>query len=237
MKNTINKNALVWGISAAAAVFLCGFTAMFILYVIWRRENPSSQLHGLFFYKAAALGDPICLPLITGVLVFDHKNQKKETPEWGKASFITAALAFIVSSAIQAEWLINDNTGSNWSLPETHHFNLGGWYHAVFFVLYLTTAALLFTEHIWYPQRQPLKAADLILYSSLIFFGLLHFIDDYIDQAKPVLSISIAAIILTAVCFAFKSIQNYRLKELKAASYLPVLAGGVIAYLISLTQI
>lgn len=221
----------------AFLVLIFGFGIMCVLYYLWKDDNPSSNLPGLFYYKAAALGDPICLPLIIGALVYHRCNQDTKKGFFGKASIILGAIAFIAGVLIQAEWLINDNTGLNWSLPEPHRFNLGGWYHAVFFVVIITGIILLFTEYVWYSHIHPTIITDFVLYFAVVFFCLLHFIDDYINKEKPITSITYAAIISIIICCILKTIQNHRLETQKIVSYVPIIASGITAYVISLTQI
>lgn len=237
MKKEIDKRAITLGALSAIMVFLFGFMTMLILYSIWRNDNPSSPLPGLFYYKAAAIGDPICLPLIIGVLVFHNCSQKSIRSTAGKASIVLGIIAFIVGVSIQAEWLINDNTGLNWSLPEPHHFNIGGWYHAIFFVVIITGIIFLFTEYTWYSRIRPTIITDFVLYFSVIFFALLHYIDDYINRDKPISSLSYAACLFVAICCVFKTIQNCRIKKHSVFSYTPIIVSGALAFLISLTQI
>lgn len=236
MKKETDKKAVALGAVSAIMVFLFGFMTMLIIYSIWRNANPSSPLPGLFYYKAAAIGDPICLPLIIGVLIF-HNCSQKSIKSTGKASIVLGVIAFIVGASIQAEWLINDNTGLNWSLPEPHHFNIGGWYHAIFFVVIITGIIFLFTEYTWYSKIRPSIITDFILYFSVIFFALLHYIDDYINLDKPISSLSFAACLFVAICCVFKTIQNCRLKNRLMVSYIPIIVSGALAFLISLTQI
>ena len=96
MKKEINNKATVLGVLSAVMVFLFGFMTMLIIYIIWRKNNPSSQLPGLFYYKAAAIGDPICLPLIIGVLVFHNYSPKSIRNTVGKSSIILGIIAFII---------------------------------------------------------------------------------------------------------------------------------------------
>lgn len=237
MKKETDKRAITLGAVSAIMVFLFGFMTMLILYSIWRNANPSSLLPGLFYYKAAAIGDPICLPLIIGVLVFHNCSQKSIRSSTGRASIVLGVIAFIVGVSIQAEWLINDNTGLNWSLPEPHRFNLGGWYHAIFFVVIITGIIFLFTEYTWYSRIRPTIITDFILYFSVIFFALLHYIDDYINRDKPISSLSFAACLFVAICCVFKTIQNCRIKNHSVVSYTPIIVSGASAFLICLTQI
>lgn len=233
----VNKKAVKYGCVVAVLVLVFGFCTMCLLYFIWKKENPASTLPGLFYYKAAAIGDPICLPLLIGALFYHHVQQKKTIHSFGKASVVACIIMLIGGITIQAEWLINDNTGLNWSLPETHHFNLGGWYHAVFFVIILAAIALLLVEYLWYSSVLPHVILDSLIYFAAIFFFLLHYIDDYIDIEHPARSLALAAIVVIGFCMVLKMVQHIKLKSSGTTNYIAVLASGILAYLLGLTQI
>ncbi len=237
MKKNIDKKSIIKGAYMATTVFIFGFFAMYSIFLLWLSENSSSDLPGLFYYKAAALGDPICLPLVTGALYCHYSYNNETFFSFQKISIIIAILAFMVGIAIQAEWLINDNTKLNWSIPELHYFNLGGWYHAAFFVIVLSLITLLLTEYIWYSTVPPNYIIDFFIYFSAIFFGLLHHIDDFIDINNQVVSLLLADITFTVICAMIKIIQNFRLKKFDCISYLIILFSGIFAYIVSLTQL
>ena len=226
-----------YSVLVATLVFIFGFGVMCILYFIWKKNNPTSPLPGLFYYKAAAIGDPICLPLLIGTLFYHHVYQGKTPRAFGKASIIACIIMLLIGITVQAEWLINDNTGLNWSLPETHHFNLGGWYHAVFFVVILAAIAILLIEYLGYSDVLPHAFLDFLVFFAAIFFCLLHYIDDYINTEQPVRSLLLAAIVTTGFCMTLKAFQQFKLKTHCMTNYIAVLASGVLAYVLSLTQI
>lgn len=228
-----NTKALIWAIISALTVFILGFGAMFLIYNYWRENNPSSELPGLFYYKASAIGDPICLPIIIGALIYDHCIQKEENYLFKRSCIICAALAFIIGALIQAEWLINNDTGLNWSIPQPHHFNFGGWYHAVFFVTTITVITLLLVDYVWESIRKPSVVSDSFLCFGLIFFSLLHFMDDYINKFSPITSLLTASLVLIGFCGVIKTIQSYRLKVYSLKQYLPILLSGILSFILS----
>ena len=129
MKGTKNKYILC-GIIASAITFLTGFCMLFFMYKI---INPSNDLPGLFYYKAATYGDAIGLTILIGSLVaFAKKNGNFITKK--KYSIIMAIICGCIGIAIQASWIISDSTVLNWTIPKQHFFNIAGWWHAVFFV-------------------------------------------------------------------------------------------------------
>lgn len=233
----MHPKAIKWSILVAALILVLGFGVMSLLYFIWKKNNPSSTLPGLFYYKAAAIGDPICLPLLIGTLFYHHIQQGKTIPSFGKASILTCSLTLLIGIAVQAEWLISDNTGLNWSLPQTHHFNLGGWYHAVFFVIVLAVIGLLLTEYLWYSSALPHAILDFLIYFAAIFFCLLHYIDDYLEVNHPIRSLLIATIALVIFCIVLKSIQHLKMKSFHATNYLSIVCSGILSFFLSLTQI
>ena len=237
MNKNINKSSVIKGACMAMTVFVFGFLAMYIIFSLWLSENSSSDLPGLFYYKAAALGDPICLPIITGALFCHYSYGSEKLFSFGKISIITGISALAAGTAIQAEWLINDNTGLNWSIPEPHSFNFGGWYHAAFFAIILSLIALLLTEYVWYSAFSPNLIIDFLIYFSAIFFGLLHYIDDFIDINNQAASLLSAGIFFTVICMVIKTIQNFRLKKFGFINYIIIILSGITAYTASLTQI
>ena len=233
----IKQKAVKYSILMTALVFICGFGVMCLLYCIWKKNNPESSLPGLFYYKAATIGDSICLPILVGSLYYHHIYSHNNIFLFGKASIVACIITVIFGICIQAEWLINDNTGLNWSLPYTHHFNVAGWYHAIFFVSVLSIIVLLLIEYMWYPSTLPYVIIDFLIYFSLIFFCLLHYIDDYIDIKFPALSLLFTDVILIGICLLLKKIQHIKLKSSSKANYIAILFSGNLAYLLSLTQI
>ena len=233
----MNCKAMKYSALVAALVLIFGFGAMCLLYYVWKKSNPDSPLPGLFYYKAAAIGDPFCLPLLIGTLFYHHVYQGKTPGTFGKASIIACIITLLIGIAVQAEWLINDNTGLNWSLPETHHFNLGGWYHAVFFVVILAVIAILLTEYLGYSTALPHALLDFLIFFAAIFFCLLHYLDDYINNEQPVRSLLLAAIVTTGFCMILKAFQQFKLKTHCMTNYIAVLASGILAYALSFSQI
>lgn len=125
------KKAVLSGISVALLVFAFGFSMM---YQLWRRIGSPQGLPGLFYYRAATVGDAFCLPILVGSCAAFRQYNKTTQTEAGSryVSLTMAVAAAVAAAAVQASWLIRDNTVLNWSIPIQHHFNLAGWYHSLF---------------------------------------------------------------------------------------------------------
>ncbi len=229
-----NKRALMQGVLSAVVIFATGFLIMYLLFIQWKSNNPDSTLPGFFYYKAAYIGDPICLPLLTGTLCYHHVSQGKKLFKFKKASKIIAVIAFIISIIMQAEWLINDNTRLNWTIPRPHCFNVAGWYHAFFFVAMITIVVAFLIEYIMYSISKPSVISDGIMYFSIIFFGLLHFCDDYISKTAPVFSLLGAAVILIIVSVIIKMIQMKKIDSVSLCNFISIPISGVVAFLLSI---
>lgn len=232
--NKQKQNALVQGFLSALIVFATGFFTMYLLFIQWQLKNPDSTLPGLFYYKAACVGDPICLPLLTGALCYHHVIQGKKLFQFGIVSKITAAVALVVSILMQAEWLINDNTRLNWTIPRPHYFNAAGWYHAFFFVAMITIVSALLIEYMIYSASKPFVLSDGIMYFSIIFFGLLHFCDDYISKTAPVLSLLMAALILVGISVVIKIVQMRKIGGNSIHNFIAIPISGFAAFLLSI---
>ena len=68
-----NKMAISKGILGAICVFVFGFTMM---YLLWKMIGSPAGLPGLFYYRAATVGDALCLPVITGAMVAFNRCNK-----------------------------------------------------------------------------------------------------------------------------------------------------------------
>ncbi|MBR4110778.1 MAG: hypothetical protein IKK43_03720 [Clostridia bacterium] len=238
MKNiNILKKAMIYGVSSGCIVFITGFLTMYFLFIQWQLNNPDSILPGLFHYKAAYIGDPICLPLLTGSLFYHHTLQEKDIFQFGKISIITSIIAFITSSLMQIEWLINDKTKLNWTIPRANHFNIAGWYHAFFFVIMITVISTLIIEYIFYSKTKPSYLSDIVIYFSIIFFSLLHFIDDYINHLHPIISLISVLILFLIIAVIIKVLQLYKLQisiTKNSHDFIPLILGGILAFVFSI---
>lgn len=126
------RSAILSGIFSGGAVLLLGFA---IMYFLWIKIGSPQGLPGFFFYRAATIGDGICLPVLIGAAVVFNQLNKAFQSQGRKVSSIMALTASFIAVAIQASWLIRDDTVLNWSIPIQHHFNVAGWYHSLFFVV------------------------------------------------------------------------------------------------------
>ena len=163
----------------AICVFFSGFIMLNLIWIHWKVANPDSCLPGLYAYKAATIGDGFCLPLLvfsTSCYSFLHRIESNEIRKKArrKSCLIGAASAF-VGLMIQISWLTREGGQHNWTIPEDHHFNYAGWYHAVFFVCMFGVIAFFLAELF---QSRKYGAQDLNRVDHLLF-GVFSFSASY----------------------------------------------------------
>ena len=126
---------------ATLSAFITLFLGFGVLNILWLYSPASPLLPGLYAYKAASYGDGLFLPLFVGSATFII-IQFPQRPQL-KRSIIIGMTSALLGIAIQAHWVISDNTKLNWTIPEPHKFNFAGWYHAFFFTLMFFIASFL----------------------------------------------------------------------------------------------
>lgn len=137
-----HTSAILKGIAGAVSVFLLGFAMMLLLWTIIGNPN---NLPGLFYYRAATIGDGICLPILIGSgIAFLQVNKSSSNNRRNSPIFVLAVASCIIATVIQASWLLRDDTVLNWSILVQHHFNIAGWYHSLFFIGMFGVSAYLF---------------------------------------------------------------------------------------------
>lgn len=123
---------LMKSVLTGLAIFVFGFGAM---YLFWVSGTYPGELPGLFSYYSSGIGDSIFLPLMgMGFTLFFHHADYRLTVKQKRWAAAFAFLGAVSGVLLQASWLINPDTGLNWTIPRAHHFNAAGWYHAVFLV-------------------------------------------------------------------------------------------------------
>ena len=135
---------------------------------------------------------------------------------------------------MQAQWIISDTTLLNWSIPEQHHFNFAGWWHAVFFVG--ICAAVSFIAGYMFiidlnlaPRKEAARLLDetpvsnfysfcqfVIWFCGLLFMHF-HYIDDYASQYKEWMIIG-AITVLGIIAILGIKLLIIRSKKLISAS-------------------
>lgn len=245
MKQQREQHAAKAGILAGGAVFLCGFFTLNILYMMWRQQNPESMLRGLYDYKAAAIGDPVCLPLLIGSLTARAVLTAQTPKSWQKLCCIAAGILGVLSGIlIQVTWLLRDDMELNWSIPSLHHFNAAGWEHAVFFALVIGAIMYLLFRRALYPEknaaRKKLLLLDFTADFSACFFMQLHAHDEYLKFGNrvPVLLLTAAVTLLILILLhGCRLLQAARQKDAhpneSAAAWIPIFTSGILSMMIS----
>lgn len=196
------KSVAAAGILAGAIVFLFGFTIMFVL---WKMLGTRSGLPGLFDYKAASIGDSICLPILTGSLVMFLRANSNLDKTQKVIVQIAVILALLAGICIQMKWLLDDDTKLNWSIPITHYFNAAGWYHSLFFIgMFGAAAGLLFAAYFTFKNKAGnIRLCDCISVGTAMgagnLFLLLHIADDYTEADNRYLFAAVTVITMAVV--------------------------------------
>lgn len=227
------KSAIKSFVLGAMATFLLGFGVM---YLLWKILGTSEGLPGLFYYRAATIGDGICLPILVGSGMAFIQYNKSLRIRRNKTSILMAIIASLIAALIQASWLISDSTVLNWSLPKLHHFNLAGWYHSLFFIAMFGIITYLMSE-IWHVIQKKTesyswfeKVQYMLLISSGMLFILMFVADDYGKRFSMVILMTAAAIaVLIMLTIYLRSAKKRFDQEL----FSTVLSGILCAYSLS----
>lgn len=228
------KVALLEGMLSAFAVLTFGFGTM---YLLWRILGSPQGLPGLFSYRAATIGDGICLPILVGTSVAFNKYNKLQRNCCNRKSLVIAIFASIFATVLQASWLIRSDTSLNWSIPIQHHFNLAGWYHSLFFISMFGIITYQLCE-VWYVMRK--KQSDYsefekVLYMLFVFSGtmfLLMFVSDDFSKCVPMVFLLVIGAVGVLVMLIIYSASLGKLYRSKLA--VEILMGIVGAFCVSL---
>lgn len=217
------QKSIFYGFIIAISVLLLGFGGM---YILWNNAEYPSGLPGLFDYKAATIGDGICLPVLMFAMVAFCKYNEDINVKSKKYCWITTICSMCVGCGIQMQWLISDKTKLNWSLPLKHHFNMAGWYHSIFFVFMFGMIAYMFVC-MWNKIHKRNGAYSFFEMIMLVMFSgagssfiFLFLADDYETQASIYKMFPLASLIIIILLVIFlKSSLSY-CKEVNIFSYL-----------------
>ena len=226
--NKEKRKALVIGLIYGGGVFIAGY---FVLLIMWIVGDYPLYLRGFFYYKAATIGDGICLPvMIFSLTAFNHYRISKYQIKPNKNISYMSILALLIGGGIQISWLLDSNIIPNWTLPFAGHFNFPGWYHAIFFAgMFGISTYCILTAFVLLRQ----KSADNGLYEQQLFFGfissgclylLLHFGDDYGKQ----ISYQLLFFAIVIVVFMIFGGELYFMENKNNRKLLPMLVTGLL---------
>lgn len=192
MKNDMKKMILVKALGSAVIVFISGFVMMNFLWIL----------------------------IGTGI-AFIGLNHKYVRMKRHICCMMISILSVICATTIQIQWIVSDYTKLNWTIPQTHHFNVAGWYHAVFFIFMFGVYAYLITNIL---SIIKIKAEDyswieknllLFFIMAQTLFLLLWISDDYFDlikNGKAYLFVCCLELILSSILIYI--INKKRLRDL-----------------------
>lgn len=234
-------------------IFVLGFLSMFLFSAFYH----GNEERNFWFYNAATYGDAICLPgIIISAGIYVRKCEKL-IGEYNKKKHqlichIFALIAGIVGIGIQISWLTGAQ--SNWTIVNrlsdkvflgirfTMMFTGAGLWHAVFFVIALSTIAYWFSRLFGirmvlskvFNSRWDMRALLCAFSFCSILYMELHFSDDlesriyengYANSIVIYFAIFIAVLCILFICFPlFFSGTKGIINEI-----IPFFAGGLIA--------
>lgn len=218
MKISVNntKKALLFSLLTAVLISLCGFGVM---NVFWFTSSHDASLLGLYDFRAATIGDGLCLPVIVGssffILFLQNLKKNHNRLVFNKTSHFFGGIAAIIAAIVQISWLVSDSTKPNWTIPYAHYFTAAGWYHAFFFVFMFFSITVLLTQ-LWI-ERKELAGADysyeeqialILLWCFGAGFIFLFLIDDYGTEMNYIILLSLASIVLMFLFLVFCLCSN-----------------------------
>jgi hypothetical protein len=131
----------------ALVVFVAGYGA---LTSFWWLGTWGSGLPGLYDYRSATLGDGVLLPALAAALLVVGRSARHPVAHERAWSIAVGLAGAIFGALSQVLWLEDPSPHLNWTLPDAHHFNVAGWWHAAF----LTSASGLFAAlWVWALRR------------------------------------------------------------------------------------
>lgn len=228
------ERPILVGIFSGVTVFLCGFAVM---YFLWTRLGSPLGLPGFFSYRAATIGDGICLPILIGSAVAFRQCNRKLCSHGRRINVILSLAVSLIAVIVQASWLIRDDTMLNWSIPIQHYFNIAGWYHSVFFIATFGVVTYQLCG-IWFILRErkiEFLWFEKVIYGLFVFAGtlfiLMHVTDDYSQYLSTPILLSITAAGTTLILMIYNKVSNgIYVKGLLPATIM----GMVSAYCVSL---
>lgn len=200
MKGIILKSFLV-----GLIVFIMGFGAMWLF---WNYVTYPAYLPGLFSYYSSSIGDSFFLPIMSSTftlffLIPDNKVIiSKHTKKLIYCIILTGCITGI---ALQFHWLTNPNIGLNWTLTKPRHFNVAGWYHAVFLVSMFGLVCFFFVR-LWIiiNIKESHSLLDILICSMAMGSGAGFFYTFVIDNFTMVKEeLYLFFLVFIFVCFVF----------------------------------
>ena len=238
--NEPSKERLVQVLSIALINIVLSVGVFSALYCFWWKPNAiDMNLPGLEAYYAATFGDGIFLSmflasgfffLLQNCLILD-KGQNK-MPILSVKAFL---LGTLVGVCVQVSWLVSDSTRLNWTLDRVHHFNLAGYYHAVYFVVMLGLVLSIIgrTMQIYLKNKTiKSKSAVTVMWISLMGYWFMHYLDDQSDADSN------RILLIVTVCICIIVFMGCSIKLWKHTVKIQVINIGVIViFAISMTVV
>lgn len=221
------NRTLVKSIFAGIVNAILGFGVMCIF---WQFSDKSSGLKGLFDYYAATIGDAVFLSILIGTgWYYIESNRDKVFKNSNHTINWLCIIAAAIGLLIQASWLINPNTGLNWTINRAHHFNAAGWYHAVYFIMMFCLITRIVSNAVYLNSKGNLEAKGCYIAMWLAGMGYwyTHVIDDYLTDDNYRIWI-ISSMLLYWIVFAICEGKHIKSVKNRCWMYIGLITGSLI---------
>jgi hypothetical protein len=180
VNNKKKKDTLKHSVILAFLNLVLGFGVLWLMSIVCTYDH---GLPGLFDYYAATIGDGLFLSLFIGAGYYYGQTVKLYSSDKEHISKLTRfipVLGCITGVIWQASWLLKKDIVLNWTIPEAGHFNLAGWYHAVYFASMFTIIPTLLMRAIMYNKKakEQSQLAYSLMWCSLEGYWSMHLLDD-----------------------------------------------------------
>ncbi len=206
----MRNKPLLHSVSFALFISIIGFGIMNLLWII---DGGHSGLPGLYDYRAATIGDGICLPILVFAMTYFCKTHntynEKRNKYIHKRSLLIGLISGFIGLSIQISWLFNPDIGLNWTIPKVHYFNFAGWYHCFYFSMMFGLIAYFLSKVFLLRKSETLKnTISETIQTFLLAFGgsfylMLQRLDDYGNQYSYDFIFTSVAILLIIILFVY----------------------------------
>lgn len=231
-KEKRNLDRIKKSVGVAIANFILGFGVMFLF---WNIMEVPSELNGLFHYYAATIGDAVFLSIFVGAGIYYCQCGKGKIMGKAKRNVqIITGLFLIIGILMQLSWLVNSNIELNWTIDKVHHFNIAGWYHAVYFVAMFGVISNITVKTIYLRSRKirEIGVSYLLVWLAGMGYWYMHLIDDCLSVDNYLLWLVGSFIVFMVSFFVCEWVKSVNLKENIRLYFIYITSGIVMTVIV-----